>query len=269
MDNITHPYAMACSASSGLLYVCQPRSHQIVVMDHAARQVGCFGNNLLHIPCGVAVDTCWTHGQQQDVLYVVDCSLVPRVFVLSSNGSLIRCFGKQFLSSPSGIAVDSDRVYVTDRAANKVLVFSKTGKLLTQFGQEGLEPGQLKLPTTIAVCPSTGLVYVADRVGCRISLFDVLGNYKGQFNPNPKPPQAKGKPSPLSFCLSTSGDKVYILDAASHSVSMYWANGSLIRSFGDQGSGYCQFNWPMAIAQDASSCLYVADIKNNRICLFV
>jgi len=265
VDNLALPYSMTYSANTELLYVLQPKSNQIVVVDRAGNQVGCFGNNMLYRPCGIAV---WTDKQQQDELYVVDCSIKPRVFVLSHKGDFLRCFGLQQLASPSGIAVDGERVYVTDRSAHNVVVFSKAGRLITKFGSEGTQPGQLKQPTTVCVSSSTGVIYVGDRYNYRITMFDQTGKYLGQFARGTLFQPKRGAYSTFSFCLSPSGDKLFVVDATNDSVLVFWADGSLVDRFGSHGSARCQFSSPIAVTQDINSCLYVSDSNNHRVCLF-
>lgn len=75
------------------------------------------------------------------------------VFVISSDGKIIRTFGCNILKCPRGVAVDAqDRLFVADSELDQVFVFaSEDGKLLGQFG--GKSPGArpLKSPYGVAI----------------------------------------------------------------------------------------------------------------------
>lgn len=80
------------------------------------------------------------------------------------------------LHEPSAVAVDGARgeVFVADRSAGVVDVFSAEGMFLTQFGEGMLTPAG------VAVSEATGLVYVADSVADAVLVFkpDGAGGYR-------------------------------------------------------------------------------------------
>src|SRR5215831_6214532 len=92
----------------------------------------------------------------------------------------------------SPLAVDIDAAgnsYVTDVTTSSVQKFDPSGAFVRSFGSPGTGPGQLSLPSAVAVDPANGDVYVADFAGVdalstvnsRIERFDAAGNFLGQF----------------------------------------------------------------------------------------
>jgi DNA-binding beta-propeller fold protein YncE len=99
------------------------------------------------------------------------------------NGNQVRVYsptGTPLASLSGGSAlydavVVGDVVYVTDRAAGRIIAFDKnTRAVLGTVGSKGSLPGQLAAPHGIAADPA-GNLYVADRNNQRISVFGADG----------------------------------------------------------------------------------------------
>jgi sugar lactone lactonase YvrE len=70
--------------------------------------------------------------------------------------------------------------------------------------------------------------------------------------------------NPQDLIVTPEGT-LLLSDAGNHKIHELDENGSLIRSFGSQGSGNGQFNSPIEIAIGLGNRIYVADTANHRI----
>ena len=131
-------------------------------------------------PHGIAVDA-------QGQVYVVD-RFNSRIQKFSAAGEFLAQWGVKGLQpgqlvNPSGIALDAaGNVYVTDDNAldfiegnanaleSRVVKFTATGTFVAQWGQQGEDPGDLNVPTGIAV-DAAGRVFVADTNNHRLVIF--------------------------------------------------------------------------------------------------
>jgi hypothetical protein len=82
----------------------------------------------------------------------------------------------EHFNKPTDMAVlQSGDIFVTDGYGNRRIVhFDANGKYISEWGQEGNQPGQFALPHSI-VADSEGRLYVADRENARIHVFDTKG----------------------------------------------------------------------------------------------
>ena len=62
-------------------------------------------------------------------------------------------------------------ILVADRGSNKVKIFSKEGKLITQFGKEGSEKGEFTILTGIAVDDSSTIITTDWKDSYRLQTF--------------------------------------------------------------------------------------------------
>jgi hypothetical protein len=111
---------------------------------------------------------------------------VTNVEQYSLDGSFVRVWNESF-SGIAGLASDAaGNVYVFDRAAGVVKVFTSTGSWFSSFGNTGQNgqdgaalaswDGEPIISQGIAVANS-GLVYVADRGNQCVKAFDSQGNF--------------------------------------------------------------------------------------------
>ncbi|HOW84442.1 MAG TPA: 6-bladed beta-propeller [Candidatus Aminicenantes bacterium] len=84
------------------------------------------------------------------------------------------------LGRPLALAYgDGGRLYVADALDCAVKVFSRQGRYLRSVGRKGNGPGELVLPSGVAV--SEGAIVVADKLGFRIQIYDDGGRARGGF----------------------------------------------------------------------------------------
>jgi DNA-binding beta-propeller fold protein YncE len=165
---------------------------------------------------------------------------------------------------PRGIAVDEvNRVYVTDTGNNRVVIFDASGNFLTQFGNNGINPGEFDEPVGIAV-GSDGLVFVADTWNQRIQVFQEDGaggfTYLREWSVNAWFGQSiNNKP----FLSLDAENNVYITDPDGYRVLIFDARGEFLRGWGAPSSGVDGFGIPAGIAVDADGKVWVTDAENN------
>ena len=83
----------------------------------------------------------------------------------------------EMLSNAEHAAFDAqDNLYVLDRGNQRVLVFDRTGRFVRQIGKKGDGPGELQMPTGLALLPDGNLA-VLDAAHRNLSLFARDGRY--------------------------------------------------------------------------------------------
>jgi hypothetical protein len=120
------------------------------------------------------------------------------------------------------------------------------------FGGPGGEPGQFKIPNSLAVCPD-GYVYVSDTHNWRIQKLTRDG----------EPVWAKGAPGyrlgqfgrPRGIRVGPDGI-VYVVDGATEIVQMLDPDGNVLMRFGGPGNIPGALGLPSSLAIDASSMPY-------------
>ena len=137
------------------------------------------GDGQLVEPGGIAIDSSGT-------IWVVDHSYY-RVVEFNSKGEYVRTIrgsgwsggsGPE-IESPTGVAIDPEgHVWVTDLATSKVLEYSSTGTYLSQFGEPGVDPGELAEPGAIAF--EAGKMWIGDRSG-RVQKFMQSGEHLAEL----------------------------------------------------------------------------------------
>jgi YD repeat-containing protein len=199
------------------------------------------GNGQFKIPLGVAVDG------KGDV-WVAD-EINNRVQEFSSTGSYISQFAA---SRPGGAYVDgSNNVWVTS-SGTKVEKFSPAGELLLSFGSEGAGNGQFKDATGVAVDKEGHVWVTEDGISGRVQEFSSTGSYLTQYAVY----EARG---------IASGSEGHLWITTGSVVQERSMSGTVLRSFGTEGTGNGQFKESTGIALDGEGHVWVADCGNARI----
>jgi DNA-binding beta-propeller fold protein YncE len=170
----------------------------------------------------------------QDRVFVFNRGDHP-VIIFDRNGNFIDSWGEGLFARPHGIFIGSDdSVYCTDDLDHTVRKFTPDGKLLLTLGTSG-QPS------------NTGATSMDYRTILRSS---------GPFH------------YPTNLALSPQGE-IYISDGYGNArIHKFSADGRLLFSWGEPGSGPGQFHLPHGIAVDSQGNVYVADRENSRIQIF-
>ena len=160
----------------------------------------------------------------------------PRVIVYQPNGDLIRMWGEGFFSPRAhGISIGRDgAVYCTDDGGHCLRKFSPEGELILTIGRFG-------------VASDTG--YDGRRVAS-------IARSGPPFN------------RPTAAAVASNGD-IYVADGYGNArVHRFSADGNLVLSWGDPGSGPGQFRLLHGIALHPDGRVLVADRDNERVQTF-
>jgi DNA-binding beta-propeller fold protein YncE len=191
----------------------------------------------------------------------------------------------QWAKLPSGwtgpeaaaVATDSrDRVFVFFRGPHPIIVFERDGTFLGSWGE-----GLFARPHGLFIGPDDA-VYCTDDLDHTVRKFTPDGNLlltlgtsgrhsdTGATSMDYRTIRHAGPPFhfPTNMALSHDGD-IYISDGYGNArIHRFTADGRLLLSWGEPGSGPGQFHLPHGIAVDRQGTVYVADRENSRIQLF-
>ena len=136
-----------------------------------------------------------------------------------------------------------------------------------------LEDGELDIPKIIkkqngkftsmvsgCLLPNNDLLFTDSRLN---EIYRLSADRKriSVFNESPLE-----QPTGIAFCPVTN--KLWVVETASHRVSMFDLEGKRIRSFGERGDGEYEFNYPTSVCVDKEGKVYVVDTLNYRIQIF-
>jgi hypothetical protein len=147
---------------------------------------------------------------------------------------------------------------------HRVLIFDNSGKLKRQYGEAGQvqdarqNPGMLSYPNGVVVSSGTGNerdVFVADSNNRRIQVFAPDGTFKRII-------ATEGTPRGIAL---DSKKQLYVVDVLSHQVDIFSSAGQRLATFGENGFGPGQFQYPEDLAIDGRDRIYVSDRENNQI----
>ncbi len=177
----------------------------------------------------------------------------------------------------AAVATDSrDRVFVFSRGEHPLMVFDRDGTFLAEW-----DASMFVRPHGLTVGPDD-CVYCTDDMGHSVRKFSPDGELLFTLGTHAQPSDTgatsidfrtikyAGPPFhyPTNLAVAPSGE-LYITDGYGNArVHTFAADGTLLFSWGEPGSGPGQFHVPHGIAIDREGTVYVADRENSRIQLF-
>ncbi|MFH2091849.1 MAG: C13 family peptidase [Pseudomonadota bacterium] len=216
----------------------------------------------LSSPQSIAID-------KQGYVYITDPGK-NHIFQFNDFGALMYEIGWEFGAGacpstfrlPFGIAADREGFfYVADRGNNRIQKFySLDGSFSSDWGNYGREPGELLHPGGISM-GSNQEIFIADTYNHRVQKFTKDGQYLKHLG---------GLSCTNDLCLPSdltlhSNGVIYVADTYANRVSMLSQDLEPLGTWGWQGSGQGQFNFPTGIVSDSNGYVYVADTGNHRI----
>jgi DNA-binding beta-propeller fold protein YncE len=264
------PMGVAVSPSGARIYVTESEGHRLVqVYDSSGRRIGALKppgrNEAWRLPVYVTVSP-----RTEDV-YVSD-RLRQDVDVYGPSGKFLRAMrptgslvGKR--ANPLGLAFGPEGdLYMTNVAGSRknhsVLVFGSTGEApVRKVGARG----SLWFPNGLAL-DGKGDLYVADSNDGRLAIY----NPAGQLAVSIARGVGEGDLN-LPRGVAIDGDRLLVVDTTDQTIKVYRLPSQVtevpryIGSFGGEGIGDGQFQYPNGIAVDRSGRIYVTDRQNGRV----
>lgn len=200
-----------------------------------------------------------------DEFLVADAELAG-VFVLSREGEPLRRFGAAELLRPTGLDVDTvaGRVYVADKDARQVKVFSTAGELLHTIGVPGDKAGTLNAPMHIRVVGEK--LYVSDALNAHVLVYATgSGELIGQVGQRGLYVGNMVRPKGVSV---DSDGNIYVVESYHDHLLIYDDTGRFLLPVGGTGADVGRFFLPAGAWSDAQDRIFVADMFNGRVVIF-
>ena len=272
LDNVVAPLGVAVTPDGSRIYVSGDGVNvSVVVLDREGQKVGelkaptAKGTPAMHTMQYVAIDP--TNGE----VYASD-RIAKAVYVYSPDGAYLRTVQPTSLKAtwePLAIAFAPDgTLYVADvraKGGHQIVAIDADGNVTRTLKVTDKGAGQLDYPNGLTV-DANGNLIVADSNNSRVLAFDRDG----------KPTVVAGSGvaagdvgMPRGVVFDDSGS-LLVVDTVNHVVDMYRPSGSpgkaeFTGSFGVEGIGDGQFEYPNGITTDTRSKVYVTDRVNNRV----
>ncbi|OLS37843.1 6-bladed beta-propeller [Bacillus sp. MRMR6] len=249
------------------IYVSDTNNKRVQVFDLAGTSIFKFGKEgegegEFKFPYGIA-------GDEKGNVYVADL-YNGNISIFDSKGKFIEYFKEmeetKAIKAPGAIRIVEEKIYVTDIEKNKIFVFNLKGEKLNEFGQAGLENGQLRAPNAIAV-DKDGNIYVSDTGNQRIQIFDKDGQFVRAINGSKDGVGSSTLVNPRGIAVDTRGI-VYIVNNLSHFVYGFDKNGEKVFEFGGMGDQNEQFYLPNGLVIDENDQIYITDTLNQRVVVY-
>jgi DNA-binding beta-propeller fold protein YncE len=159
---------------------------------------------------------------------------------------------------PTGVAERAGVLYVADPGARALWILDTAENRFESVHNAG--EMALDSPVALAVRPD-GAVFLADSGLKKVLLFDRQGRFIRIV-------ADEGLARPAGLAYDAAGKRLYVSDSANHRITAYDGRGGLVRSWGRQGTGDGEFNYPTYLAWGEAGTLLVTDALNFRIQAF-
>ncbi|MCS7239385.1 MAG: peptidyl-alpha-hydroxyglycine alpha-amidating lyase family protein [Thermoguttaceae bacterium] len=211
------------------------------------------------------------------------------VLKMSMEGKILQMLGtpgeagcdERHFCLPTDVAISpAGDIFVADGYGNaRVAHFDRLGRLVNQWGELGVKPGQFSLVHAIAL-DSKGRVYVADRNNARIQVFDQKGRFLAEWR-NLIVPWGlwMTKDDELWVCgcspmVWRETDEVLSCPPKDQLVARFDTSGRMLQLWtipkGEDGKEKPgEVNWLHTIALDSKGNLYLGDIVGKRVQKFI
>lgn len=161
--------------------------------------------------------------------------------------------GSNFLDLTSD---ESGNIYVDDWGARRIVVYSTTGSLLSTFGSQGNQLGQLNQATSIAY--RSNKIYVSEDKNNRVQVFSDAGVALSIFA------KSEANMSGIYGLSHDSLGNVYALTNGTQEVKKFSQTGLYLSKFGTYGTGSAEFKNAFSVSVASDNKIYVLDTATDR-----
>ena len=172
--------------------------------------------------------------------------------------------GRVFGGVTPSVATDSsDRVYIARRDPPAIMVYDREGNFLTSWGED-----LFKNPHSVWFNEQDQL-YVADVDDHTVRKLDTDGQVLQTLG-TPDAVGAPGQPfNRPTWAVEAPGGDIYVSDGyGQFRVHRFSADGTLLKSWGEEGTGPGQFALPHCLRVDSRGRVLVLDRENRRMQIF-
>lgn len=164
----------------------------------------------------------------------------------------------EMLLRPYGVFADSERIYVTDPGTRLLYVFDLRVKKC--FTIKKTDKDEFLSPIGVAA-DKNGEIYLSDSLLKRVFLFDREGKYLRDIGSDDLFIRPAG--------IAIDEERLYVVDTHGHKIVVFSKkDGSFLFSFGKNGIGKGEFNYPTNIFTGRDNVLYITDSMNFRVQTF-
>ena len=187
-------------------------------------------------------------------------------FVLSPDGVPLGRFTADTLLRPTGLDIDPDNgeVFVADKSASHVKVFSPGGVLLRTIGVAGDGEGQLNAPMHIRI--SGDKLFVSDALNANVQIF-AKGDGRSLGQIGRRGLYVGNLVRPKGVTTDRDGN-VYVIESYYDHLLIYNQDGELLLPIGGTGNDIGRFFLPAGAWSDDRDRIFVADMFNARVVIF-
>ena len=164
------------------------------------------------------------------------------------------------LQRPWGVSINQQYIVVAEASSHRLTLLDREGERVRTIGSKGKEDGRFTEPRGVVITANNNiLVTDYDRIQ-KVSMTGqclrvVCGKGTGplQFN------------SPRGLAVHPTTGKVYIADCNNHRIQVLHPDLSFSHSFGRQGNGEGEFQFPWDVSCDEEGFVYVVDNENHIV----
>jgi len=252
-------------APDGRIYVVDGNNDRIAVYSQEGKFLATIGKQgaaegELNAPIGIDVDA-------KGNVYVAD-SGNSRLQIFSSTGKFIRQIPvreKHQRIKPIDVSVDKTNgvLYVTGNTNHKVMLYSRSGKLLGAWGHRGNNPGEFRYPATITASRE-GLIYVVDVLNSRVQIFQRNGKLLTVAGSWGVLPGELFRPKGVAV---DAKDNIYVSDSYMGVIEVFNSSKQFSYVLGKDKQPY-KFTTPAGISLDSHHRIYVTQMLDNKVSVY-
>jgi len=251
------PVSAVATDKADRVFVFHRGPHPVAIFEREGRYLGAWNNAEIKKPHGFRIDAegnAWITdiGDHTVKKFTLDGKRLLSIGTPGKSGG-----GPDHFNQPTDVAVHptTGEVFVSDGYGNaRVIVFSKDGKYLREWGTRGTRAGEFHLPHAI-LFDRDGRLLVGDRENNRIQVFDTQGKHLETWTESGAP-----------YGLSLGGDgSILVADGRANQVIQLDSGGKRLAAWGRKGTRAGEFDLPHTLCVDSHGDLYVTDINGKRI----